>query len=102
MIHYELGNLDLLEYIIKSTFRYLNKKERDYAIENLILKHMRKLSRITDNTSKKEQFGLMKSDMDEMFKDSQERVVLDYFDFDAWVTSKLEGGSFAEAVAKKA
>jgi len=98
VIHYELGNLDLLEYIIKSTFRYLNKKEKDYNIENIILKHMRKLSRAVVETDKIEEFELMKSELTEAFKDDKERVVLDYFDFDSWVDAKLKGIPFTEAI----
>jgi tetratricopeptide (TPR) repeat protein len=30
VIHYELGNYDFLEYVVKSASRYLNKQERNY------------------------------------------------------------------------
>ena len=98
VIHYELGNLDLLEYIIKSTFRYLNKREKDYTVENAILKHMKKLARSTGEEEKKEQFRLMQEDMETLFENDNERVVLDYFDFQSWVESKLQGKGFAETV----
>ena len=101
IIHYELGNLDLLEYIIKSTFRYLNKGEKDYTVETLILKHIRKLARITNDADRVDQFELMRADLQEAFKTPNERVVLDYFDFNAWVESKLTNQSFADTVQSR-
>ena len=98
VIHYELGNVDLLEYIIKSTFRYLSKNEKDYTIENVILKHMKKLSKISGAIEQKDHLRQMKNDLDHIFKNPTERVVLDYFDFNAWVNSKLTEKTFSEAV----
>ena len=45
LIHYELGNFDLIEYLIKSTQRFLNKKNRDFEVEKLIITNIRKLSK---------------------------------------------------------
>ncbi len=102
VIHYELGNHDLLEYIIKSTFRYLNKKEKDYNVENVILKHVRKLARLTADADRMDQLTTMKADLDEIFKDKNERVVLDYFDFESWLNAKMNDISFSKAVTQKA
>jgi len=101
VIHYELGNHELLDYIIKSTFRYLNKKEKDYTVENLILKHMRKLGRIGLDENRFEQFKKMNDDLILLFQDKKEQVVLDYFDFDAWLNAKMKGTDFAKEVAAK-
>lgn len=101
VIHYELGNLDLLEYIIKSTFRYLNKKEKDYSIETVILKHMKKLAKLGSDAERLAHFKEMKKDLDSIFKDKNERVVLDYFDFESWIDAKINGTTFDVEVRKK-
>jgi hypothetical protein len=99
VIHYELGNYDLLEYIIKSTFRYLNKKEKDYEVENTILRHIRKLARTGDPSESKVQFQQMYNELQVVFERPEERVVLDYFDFNAWLQGHISGKGMAACVA---
>jgi tetratricopeptide (TPR) repeat protein len=101
VIHFELGNNDLLEYIIKSTYRYLNKHKRDYEVETVLLKHLKKLARMTTEEQQMEQFLKMREELDELFKDNNERVVLEYFDFLAWLESKISGIPFADAARKR-
>ncbi|MCB0761936.1 MAG: hypothetical protein KDC12_10475, partial [Flavobacteriales bacterium] len=43
VIHFELGNFDLLEYITKSTQRYLHKRQRDYEFEKMVIDMVRRL-----------------------------------------------------------
>ncbi len=101
VIHYELGNNDLLEYIIKSTYRYLNKRQKDYQIETVLLKHLKKLAKLTHEDELKDMFVKMKEETDELFKREEERVVLDYFDFRAWLVSKIDGIDFSDAVKQQ-
>lgn len=101
IIHYELGNKDLLEYIIKSTFRYLSKRHKTYAVETILLKYLKKLARLGDAEEELEMFKKLKVDLEQGFTDRAELVVLDYFDFLTWVNSKIEGISYAEAKKQK-
>lgn len=98
VIHYELENYDFLDYVIKSTNRYLSKHERDYKIENSCIKHIRKLSKTTTNLNRIEIFEKMKADIQKLLTDQNERVVLEYFNITAWIDSKLEKITFEEAV----
>lgn len=95
IIHFELGNYDLLEYIIKSTQRYLNKKDKDYKVENVILKHLRKLTK-EDESDRRKLYERMQEELDKAFEQSHERVVLDYFDISSWVSSKLNEKEYSE------
>lgn len=101
VIHYELGNTDLLEYIVKSTSRFLNKQDRDSKVEDVLLKHLKKLAKIDGKADKQELFKAMKIDLEQTINTPNHRVVLDYFDFVSWLDSKLEGISFSEAVKRK-
>lgn len=101
VVHYELGNYDLLEYIIKSTHRYLNRKQRAYNVELVLLDHIKKLARITDEVATREQFAALDKELKKLFKDPNENVVLKYFDFSSWIESKLNEKSFSEVVASK-
>jgi hypothetical protein len=98
VIHYELGNYDLLEYIIKSTFRYLNKSPKDYRVDNLILKHIRKLARLGPPKDHIKVLKEMRQELVEVFENPSERVVLDYFDFIAWLEGHINNTTMGEAV----
>jgi hypothetical protein len=98
VLHFELENYDFLEYVIKSTNRYLNKQERSFELENVCIKHIRKLSKTFQNNEKIIILEKMKDELDELLKDQNERTVLEYFNITAWVTSKIYKISFSEAI----
>lgn len=98
VIHFELENYDFLEYVVKSTNRYLSKHERDYQIENTFIKYIRKLSKNHTDVNRLEIFEAMSKEITELLKDHNERVVLEYFDVAAWIKSKIKKISFEEAV----
>jgi hypothetical protein len=101
MIHFELENYEFLNYIIKSTNRFINKTERDYNIENYLIKQLKRLAKAVSLAEKNDVFNEMKSDIEVMFKTPQERVVLEYFDLPAWVDSHVLKTTMAEAIKRR-
>ncbi|NNC82072.1 MAG: hypothetical protein HKN79_00705 [Flavobacteriales bacterium] len=102
VIHYELGNNELLEYIIKSTHRYLNKRKRAYDIEALVITYLKKLSKAYDKNDEKKIMEKMRPELSKVLKNDADKVILEYFDFESWVNSKIKDTSFSELVLKKA
>lgn len=98
VIHYELENYDFLEYVVKSTNRYLSKQDRDFLIESACIKHIRKLAKTQSAVQRIEVFEKMNEEISELLEDQNERVVLEYFNIAAWIKSKLEKTTFEEAV----
>lgn len=98
VVHYELGNFDLLEYIVRSTQRFLSKRHRAYGVEAALIEHVKKLARATAPNLKRDLFRSLHDQLNELMKDPNESTVLKYFDFLAWVESKVDGISFSEAV----
>ena len=98
VIHYELENYDFLEYVVKSTNRYLSKQERDYQVENVCIKSIRKLAKTAETVNRIEIFEKMQSEISELLNDHNERVVLEYFDISSWVRSKIKNISFEEEI----
>jgi hypothetical protein len=101
VVHYELGNSDLLEYTIKSTSRYLQKRMRDFEVEKLILEQFKKLIRIRTAVERKEQFIDFRKKLNELAKHEDGNALLRYFDFNAWIVSKLEQAPFEDAFNRK-
>lgn len=100
VLHFELENYDFLEYIIKSTNRYFSKQERDFEVETVCIKHIRKLSKILSQNERVAVFVAMKEELDMLLQDHNEKVVLEYFNITAWVESKINKISMSEAVKK--
>jgi hypothetical protein len=98
VLHYELENYDFIEYIVKSTNRYLSKYKRDYQIEDVVIKHIKKLAKATSNSSRIEIFQELKKQVDILLENHQERVLLEHFNISAWIDSKIKKTTFSEAV----
>ncbi len=101
IIHFELENYEFLEYLIRSTNRYLSKQEREYKIELLCIKHIRKLSKTNIEANQVELFEKMKEEVNEVLQDHHEKVILEYFDLVSWIESKIQKKAFAEIVKAK-
>lgn len=102
MVHYEMGNYDLLHYTIKSNFRYLQKKNRLYKFETLLLEFFKK--HIAGLSSQKDviaEFKSLRQNIEKVIKDPLEKNALTYFDILSWIDSKIEKRPFAEIVKEK-
>lgn len=100
MIHFELENFDFLEYVTKSTSRYLGKQDKNFTIETVFVKMISKIMR-KGTENKVEILSQLKSEMNALFKDKKETVILDYIDIESWVESKLNGEKFSDTVKRK-
>jgi hypothetical protein len=101
VVHYELGNYDLLEYIVKSTYRYLSKRQRDHELEVMILNSMKKLARNAGSDDEKEILLEFKAGLNDQLKKDTDQIILEYFNFPAWIDSKIEGVSFVKVLQRK-
>ena len=104
LIHYEAGNLDILEYLIRSTYRFMMKRKTVYKFETLFLGFVKNRLPAVVNQQQKltSLFIELKEELVQLFKDPQEARVLLFFDFISWLESKIENRPFAEIVREKA
>ena len=101
VIHYELNNIDLLHYIIKSTQRYLGKQQQQYKVEKLLVEFFKKAIKPNLSEQTASLFANLHDELRQLFSDESQRVILEYFDFSSWIKSKVEGKSFQEMVIQK-
>ena len=100
-IHYELGNDQLLEYIVKSTYRFLSKRKRLYKTESVILRFLKKYPNWSTNREVLKGFKEMHTELLSLKNDEMEARAFEYFDFLSWLESKLERKDFEEILLKK-
>jgi predicted DNA-binding transcriptional regulator YafY len=98
--HYELENTELLEYQIRSTYRFLAKMEDLQEVQKYILRFLRKLSSISPDQLKDE---LKKSriDLQKWVNDPFEKRAFLYLDIISWLDSKIENRPVQEVIMEK-
>ena len=99
IIHYELENYDLLDYMVKSTARFYQKRRkeygREYKFEGVFIKYIKKIAKCGDNRGKQRQlFENLKEEIQIVATENYEKVALNYFDFISWFDSKIEDRPF--------
>lgn len=98
IIHFELGNEDLLPYIFKSTSRFISSLNNQYQFEVLFLEHFKKIALSKREGKVSNSFVKFKQELQEVFKDPYEKNALEYFNFYAWLDSKIHHISFSDAI----
>jgi hypothetical protein len=101
IIHYQIGNYDLLDYTIKSAKRFVTNSQKNYKFEAVFLAGFKKLLKNRDPEAMFELFKSFKSDLQEVLKDPYEQAVNEYFDFISWLDSEIENKTFEEIVKSK-
>lgn len=100
VIHFELGNYDLLEYLLKSTYRYLYKRNRLYQFESVVLRFIRKLTRVHTREQLLELFAEAREELQPLAEDPLEKKAFEFFHPLLWLESKIERRKFADLVRK--
>ncbi len=101
ILHVEMGNTVLLESLLRSTTRFLQKKNRLYDLERRFMHFVSELMR---QPSVREQLGIfqkMKTDLQEVAAMPGAKVLLQTFDLEAWLDSRISGRTFAAVVREK-
>lgn len=102
LIHFELGNYEHLEYVSNSAIRFINKTKRDYQLEKVFIKQIKK---ITKNATTLNSVPIIKDTLEEvnhLLKNENERVILDFIDIKSWLETKITGKTFQQLVREKA
>lgn len=101
MIHFELGNYDLLEYTIKSTQRFLNKKQRNFEMEKIVIKNIKKLIKKQSSTEQKDIYANFQYEIDQKLSGNNKHIVFKYINFPVWIQSKINDCSMSKTIANK-
>lgn len=99
--NWELGNIDLVEYYIKSTYRYLFKKRSLQRFYLIIMRFLRNLGTIS-NDQLIDAFAGLKGQLEPLTSDPYEKLPFIYFDTISWLESKIENRKVEEVIREKA
>ncbi len=87
--HFELGNDDLVESYIRSTYRYFIKKGDLSLYQKYILDFLKGLLIVNEVKNVQKRFILLKSQMESLQKNKFEKRAFLYFDIISWLESKI-------------
>lgn len=98
--HYELENTELLEYQIRSTYRFLAKMDDLQEVQKYILRFLRKLSSISPDQLTDE---LKKSriELQKWVNDPFEKRAFLYLDLISWLDSKIQNRPVQDIIMEK-
>jgi hypothetical protein len=101
ILQFELGRSELLEYLARSTYRFLNKLEGLYEFEEIMLTFMKRFSKNDLLRLDKDVFIKLKDDLEKAGYEPSERNALSTLDLISWANSKIEERPLHEILKAK-
>lgn len=101
ILHFEMGNTVLLESLVRSAARFMQKKNRLFELERRFMHFISELMRLPTQRERIPAFQKMKSDLEVQAKSPGVHALLETFDLGAWLHSKMNGQTFAATVREK-
>ncbi len=99
--HYELGNDELVEYQIKSTYRFLYKMDNLQEVQKYILTFLKKLTRIEPHELKNA-FKVLYEKLLALENNPFEKRAFYYLDMISWLESKIQDRPVQDVIKEKA
>jgi hypothetical protein len=92
IIHYEMENVELLESLMRSTHRYLYKRNKIYEFENIFLAFLKNMARdYYDDGKRKMHFDSLEQNLERIGKDAFQKHSISHFDYLGWLARKRPG-----------
>jgi len=98
--HYELGNTEILEYLIKSVYRFMAKMQSLSIVEKEIFRFLQQAFHWSKGEERKA-FEALRDKLKEYEKNPLESRSFMYLDFVAWLDSKIRGVSVQEVIRER-
>lgn len=99
--HYELGNQDVIEYYLRSTYRFLLKKDDLHSFQQYILDFIKNLSKNMTQDELINRFKDLRKKLLELSESKYDKRAFVYFDIISWLESKIENKSVSEIIQRK-
>ncbi len=98
--HFEMGNQQLVEYQVKSVYRFLSKLEDLGAVQKEIMRFLRRTPRMQESEMKRE-FAQLREKLLKHENDPFERRPFLYLDIISWLESRIRNVTVADIIREK-
>lgn len=99
-IHFEMKNFDHIEYIIRSTERFINNKKGLTDFEKELIKFFRFVVDATSENAITKELQNLKQNVERFKNDDSCKIYFDFFNVEYWVNSKLEKRKYSDVAPK--
>ncbi len=100
--HFELGHTEVIPYYLRSTYRYLSKKDDLQQFQKYILRFIKRLERNMTAQDLVVEFRALRKQLLELVDSPFEKRAYIYFDIISWLESRIQGRKVAEIIKEKA
>ncbi len=101
LIHFELGNHEIIPYAARSAYRFMHSREQMQEVERCVLGLLRRLSSVSSSRDVLKLFTQTRERLARLSMHQPEQGVLKYIDIGSWLQSKIEKTTFASVVRAK-
>lgn len=101
LIHFEMKNDSIIQYVLRNTQRYLKSRNRLYEFETYFLKFINKMSKKSSEIEREELWSELYNELALQQDDQLKRVAFEYFDFITWAEAKAQRKSFEQLIRQK-
>jgi tetratricopeptide (TPR) repeat protein len=98
--HFEMGNAQLVEYQVKSVYRFLSKMEDIGAVHREVFRFLRRIPRMREQELRNE-FTSLRDKLIKLENDPFERRPFMYLDIISWLESKIEDKEVQDVIREK-
>jgi hypothetical protein len=97
IVHFELGNFDVLENSVDSAYRFMKERKSIFEIEAALFSFLKKVLR-TEKKNMKPVFEELLYELEKGAETPQGKITISNFNFRRWAKSNLSGRSMAEMI----
>lgn len=101
IIHFELNNIDILENLIRSTYRYLKKHGKVSEFETITLHGIKRLAGCADADERLRAYKDIRENLERFMRQNTSNLHIGLIEAFFWAESKIRDGSIAAAYAEK-
>ncbi|MCC7438629.1 MAG: hypothetical protein IT211_09070 [Armatimonadetes bacterium] len=101
MIHYELGNIELIEHLIRSAYRYFSQQPNQTQFHRIVLSCFRRLLRMRTPQELQAIFDRTQQELALLRLDPYESSMQEVHRFGLWLAAKTTGENLGELSRKE-
>ena len=101
ILQFELGNFELAEYLLRSTYRYLQRQNTLAEYEKVILDYIKKSTRKVDRAGFVETFKELHTKLIEEVQNPTGKLPLGMYEVIFWLETKIDNIPMGELMKKK-
>lgn len=98
IIHYELQNYNLLDYLITASYRFLLKRKNQFKTEKVVMKLIKNLAASVDKSKTEKLLTKALQELAILKNNTFEKKAFEYLDYEVWVKSKLKKNTIVETL----